>query len=88
MFVEEIAVELQNEKDPDDPDPEVKTDRNQVDIEEAGQEIGGEVAQDLKSEAEEIGIFEIVDLTAEKEKGIIEGKYLICIVEHVKHDFI
>lgn len=79
FFIEEIAVELQKEKDLDGLDPEVKNDRNQVDIEEAGQETGEEVAQDLRSVTEEtleIGTSESVVLIAEKEKGIIEGKSL------------
>lgn len=72
-FSEGIVAELQKEKGRGDLDPEVKTDLNQVDIEEVGRETEGEVVPDLRSVAEGKGTLETADLTAEKGNGIIEG---------------
>lgn len=78
-FIEEIEVELQNEKDLDDLGLEVKTVRNQVDIEEANQEIDEGVVRDLKNVTEGIGI---VDHIVGNE--IIEGIVILCFFVYVK----
>lgn len=77
LFVGEIAVGLQNEKDLEDLDLEVKTERRQADIEEVDPERGGGVAQDQKIVSGEI---EIVVHTVGKEKESIEGTDLSQIV--------